>query len=261
VIDKISEQLSQSLEPTLVKVLLDAYQEAKRNFYLGDYRPNAVEGGRFCEAALRLLQETASLDVTPLDEKGRTEAIIQQLANIPSADQPDTVRLRIPRALRVVYDIRSSRNAVHINDEIDPNLQDATLVVSTLDWVLAEFLRLHHPGMSVDEAQKIVDGLVTRKAPVIQEFDGRPLLLRKDLTTAQACLVFLYRYRNDGIMGLQLMTWIPEKLRGAFSGSMMELVDDHRFVYHDRRDGRYLITRTGEQYVEKNRLFDMPDDS
>jgi hypothetical protein len=83
----------------------------------------------------------------------------------------DSIRLHIPRAIRVVYDIRNKRDAAHLADDIDPNLQDATLVISNLDWILAEFIRLYH-NVSADEAQKIIEGLVARKVPVIEDFDG-----------------------------------------------------------------------------------------
>jgi hypothetical protein len=82
--------------------------------------------------------------------------------------------------LRVVYDIRNTRDAAHLADNIDPNLQDATLVVSVLDWILAEFVRLHH-NVSPDEAQKLVEELVTRVAPVVQDFSGFLKLLNPNL--------------------------------------------------------------------------------
>ena len=46
----IEAELSSKLDAKLVKELLDAHAEAKRNFYLGGLRLSAVEGGRFCEA-------------------------------------------------------------------------------------------------------------------------------------------------------------------------------------------------------------------
>ena len=67
---------------------------------------------------------------------------------------PDAIRLHIPRTLRLVYDIRNKRDVAHLGPDIDPNLQDSTLVVSALDWVLAEFIRLYHAGMTPDNAQK-----------------------------------------------------------------------------------------------------------
>jgi hypothetical protein len=61
----IETQLASKLDATLVKELLDAHAEAKRNFYLGGLRLSAVEGGRFCEAAFRLLQHITESKYTP----------------------------------------------------------------------------------------------------------------------------------------------------------------------------------------------------
>ena len=69
----------------------------------------------------------------------------------------------------MVYDIRNKRDAAHLADDIDPNEQDATLVAATLDWVMAEFVRLHR-GVSADEAQKIIGSLVARSPPAVQNF-------------------------------------------------------------------------------------------
>jgi hypothetical protein len=53
-----------------------------------------------------------------------------------------------------------------LGDGIDPNLQDATLVVGVLDWVLAEFVRLYH-NVPANDVSKMVDGIVRRVAPGI----------------------------------------------------------------------------------------------
>jgi len=44
-------------------------QEAKRNFYLGGLRLSAVEGGRFCEATFRLLQQRTTGKFNALGNK------------------------------------------------------------------------------------------------------------------------------------------------------------------------------------------------
>jgi hypothetical protein len=133
-----------TLDPNLVDELLDSYEEAKSNYYLGGLRLSAVEGGRCCEAAFRLLQQRAFGKFDVLGKQLNAETVTKNLANLPRGSQPDSVRLHIPRALRVVYDVRNNRDAAHLADGIDPNLQDATLVAGVLDWVLAEFVRLHH---------------------------------------------------------------------------------------------------------------------
>src|SRR5688572_19963302 len=135
----------------IVAELLDAHAEAKHNFYLGGLRLSAVEGGRFCEAAFRALEELAGRPKTPLGKQLDTDKLISALANLSTTSHPDAIRLHIPRSLRVVYDIRNKRDAAHLADGIDPNLQDATLVVSVLDWVLSELVRLVH-NVSPNEA-------------------------------------------------------------------------------------------------------------
>jgi hypothetical protein len=143
-LDRIASNLKAKFEPRLVDELLSAYQEAKRNFFLGGLRLSAVEGGRFCEAAMRMLQQATTGSFTPLSQQIDSDRLFKQLREIPRGTQPDSIRLNIPRVIRVIYDIRNGRDAAHLADDIDPNLQDATLVISNIDWALAEFVRLYH---------------------------------------------------------------------------------------------------------------------
>src|SRR5437879_1481412 len=131
--------LVRSFDAKLADELLEAHSKAKENFYLGGMRLSAVEGCRFCEAAFRILQQITAGSFDPIGKQIDSEGIINRLSKIPTGAAPDSIRLHIPRALRVVYDIRNKRDAAHLADDIDPNLQDATLVASMLDWVLAEF--------------------------------------------------------------------------------------------------------------------------
>src|SRR5438445_3406975 len=153
--------LAARFDPVVVDELLNAHEEAKRNFYLGGLRLSAVEGGRFCEAAFRMLEQTTSGTFNLLGKDLDVEKLRDKLAKLPSAAHDDSIRLHIPRALRVVYDIRNKRDAAHLADNIDPNIQDSTLVISILDWVLAEFVRYYHT-VGADETRRIVDSLVTR---------------------------------------------------------------------------------------------------
>jgi hypothetical protein len=239
----------------LVDELIEAYVEAKRNYYLGGLRLSAVEGGRFCEAAYRILEERATKQYLPLGKQLDTEKLMHTLANLHPTAQPDAVRLHIPRALRVVYDIRNKRDAAHLADGIDPNLQDATLVVSILDWVLAEFMRLYH-NVPPNVAQGIVEGLVTRQAPAIQEFDGFLKVLNPRLEAGDHVLLLLYQRGSAGATYFDLSRWVPPAIRGVLNGTLTRLVDDHAFVHFDLP--LYYITITGVREVETRRLYEIP---
>lgn len=249
----IEGELTKQLDPTLVRELLDAHAEVKRNFYLGGLRLAEVEGGRFCEAAFRLLEQNAFGSHSPLGIQLDTEKLIGKLKNLAPGSRPDAVRLHIPRALRLVYDIRNKRDAAHLADGIDPNLQDGTLVVSTVDWVLAEFIRLYH-SVSADDAKAIVDDIVTRAAPIIQDFGGALKVLKPGLGASDHCLVLLYQCGEKSATIEQLRDWVRPAMRQNLKRTLNTMVDVRDLVHFDGT--RYRITRLGESDVESRRLVD-----
>lgn len=252
-ISAIRAGLESALDPLLVKELFEAYTESKRNYYLGNLRPTEVEGGRFCEAAFRMLQQRTKGTFAPVAQRLDTEKEILRLANIPAAaNESDSVRLHIPRALRVVYDIRNNRDAAHLADGIDPNLQDATLVISVLDWVLAEFVRFYH-NVSADEAQRIIEELVTRQAPVVQDFQGFLKVLNPRLSAGDHLLVLLYQRGGQGATYDELEEWSRPSMRDNLRRTLGNLTHDHAYVHFDGE--RHYITRTGMHEVEDRKLY------
>ena len=248
----IRQQLSTGIPAKLVDELLDAHAEAKRNFYLGGLRLSEVEGGRFCEAAFRILEHVVGGSHTPLGTPLATEKLIEKLGNFPKAAFSDSIRLHIPRALRMVYDIRNKRDAAHLADGIDPNLQDATLVVSALDWVLAELIRLYHK-VTPNQASAMVEAVVARSAPTIQDFDGFLKVLDPSLAAGDYVLLLLYQRGAQGAELRDLAAWVRPSMRPNLRRTLGRLVDDLAFAHHTGE--RYLITRRGKQEVERRKLL------
>jgi hypothetical protein len=75
----VASGLKKNLPANLIDELLAAYEEAKRNFYVGGLRLSAVEGGRFCEAAFRLLEQITTSKYTPLNKRLDTDKLILML--------------------------------------------------------------------------------------------------------------------------------------------------------------------------------------
>jgi len=246
----IRAQLGQVLDAGLVQELLQSHEEARRNFYLGGLRLSAVEGGRFCEAAYRILEQLGFGKFTPVGTQLDTDGIARRLSNIPAGSNSESVRLHIPRGLRVVYDIRNKRDAAHLADGIDPNMQDATLVVAVIDWVLAEFLRLMH-NVPANEAQATIERIVARRAPVIQDFNGH-LKVLKDLPASDYCLVLLYHRGNNGATFVKLKEWARPKMRKNLRRNLGALVNKKDLVH--QKGSTYYITHLGEQDVETRKL-------
>jgi hypothetical protein len=251
----LQSDLKTHFEDKLVEELLAAYEDAKLQYYASGLRLSAVEGGRFCEAAFRMLQEKTTGNFTPLGRMLDTEAIIKQLAELPGGSQPDSVRIHIPRALRVVYDIRNKRDAAHLADGIDPNLQDATFVASTIDWVLAEFVRLYH-GKSADEAQATIESLVTKKVPTVEDFGGVLKVLKPDLSDTDHVLLLLYQRGASGALFTELRDWVRQSMRPFLGETLKNLVDELALVHESTEDRRrrYRLTKLGIAEVENKRL-------
>ena len=240
------------IDGRLADELLDAHQEIKRSFYLGGHRLTGVEGGRFAEAVFRVLEQATTGRFTPLGRSLNTQGIIQALAGLPAGSQPDSIRLHIPRALRLIYDIRNNRDAAHLADDIDPNVQDATLVSTVADWVLAELLRLFH-NVPPEEAQQIVVSLVTRSAPVIQDFDGFLKVLDPTLGAGDRVLALLYQRGDEGATYEELEAWSHPRSLPNLRRTLTRLEQERAFIHE--RNGRYRITTTGQIEVERRELL------
>ncbi len=242
--------LTKGIPQRLVDEVLDSYVETKRRFHLGDHRPQEVEGGRFSEAVFRVLQHACRLPVTAV---GRSLPGVDQL--LPRFEsvtsQPDSIRIHIPRTLRLIYDIRNRRDAAHLGDGIDPNLQDATLVVGNMDWVMAELVRLYH-GVSADAAHLIIEELVTREVPAIQEIDGQPVILT-DLKPRDQAVLMLYRAGPKGASLDDLARSLRVSRKDHLKARLSALDAETMVLLHPAT-GLYHITAKGIRYVEQNRL-------
>lgn len=242
--------IASGLPADLVDEVLAAYVEAKRRYHLGDHRPQEVEGGRFSEGVFRLLQHACGLPVTRL---GKTLPSVDTL--LPTFEQargqPDSVRLHIPRTLKLIYDIRNKRDVAHLGDGIDPNLQDATLVTANMDWVLAELVRLYH-GVGPGEAQSTIEDLVTREVPAIQEIDGQPVILT-NLQPRDQALLMLYRAGAGGASLDDLAGWLRVSRKDHLRRRLLRL-DEEKLALMHPSNGRFYITEAGIRDVERRKL-------
>lgn len=248
-----------SIPDELIDALFDAYAEAKRRFYLSDHRPNEVEGGRFAEAAFRILELKVFGPYTPIGKQIPTvDKLVRTLESTGGHDPALTIH--IPRQLHSIYTIRNKRDVAHLGPDISPNLQDSTIVVGVMDWIMAEFVR-HYHQVSNTEAQQIIDGLVTREVPAIQMFGDYPKLLKDKVTLPEHLLVLLYRRGVEGATRTELGTWTAKAInrvpttreKGNLLAALGRL--DANGEVHIVGD-RVYITIQGQRRVDTKRLID-----
>lgn len=249
--DRIRRGFVASAVPTeLVDELFEAFSEAKRRFYRDDLRPSEIEGARFSEAVFRIMEWATTQTYTPLgNDLPKVPTLMGRLEQATTA--PDSVRFHIPRTLRLIYDVRNKRDVAHLGDGIDPNRQDATLVVRNMEWVMAELVRLYH-NVSAKEAHDIIADLVSKDVPLIQVFDGFPRIL-KPLRASDHALVLLYWRGGNGATYEELHAWARAPMRANLRRTLKAL--DEKDLIHLQSD-KYLLTRLGEADVEQRTLLE-----
>jgi hypothetical protein len=234
----------------LVDELVEAFAEAKRRFYRDDLRPSEIEGARFSEAVFRILEWATTQTYTPVgDTLPKVPTLMSKLEQATSAT--DSVRFHIPRTLRLIYDVRNKRDVAHLGDGIDPNQQDATMVVRNMEWVLAELVRLYH-NVSAKDAHGIIVDLVSKDVPLIQEFDGFPRVL-KQLRASDHFLVLLYWRGVEGASYDDLHAWARAPMRSNLKRTLTAL-DDRDFIH--LKGDKYILTQLGESDVENRKLLE-----
>ena len=251
-LNRIKQHLSASIDAVLVERLLECYSELKQNYYLGKHKPSELDSAHFAELVMRILQYITNPghSFTPLGKRlDNFDKEVARLAQLPAAGFHDSIRLHIPRALQAIYGVRSRRGVAHIGGDVSPNLSDSTFLTATCDWIMTEFVRLYYTS-SLEEAQKLVDSIAERKAPIIQDFSGYLKVLNPKLSVPNKILLLLYYRGEEGASTKELRHWIKTKSTSHIPTTLTNL--EHAKGYIHRDNSQCFITRNGIRFVEKN---------
>jgi hypothetical protein len=176
-----------------VKAALTHFTNAVNDFGQGDWEDSIAKTGKFVEAILKAIATHCEVSF----ESGRkfnANKIMNALAQLADGSYDESLRLLIPRACRTIYDIASNRGARHDPDEINPNSMDANVVMPVSAWILAEAIRYAQKGaVDPSQARDLVESLVEKKYPVVEEVDGRIYLHAKKKSAVDVGLVILAR--------------------------------------------------------------------
>jgi hypothetical protein len=252
-LNEIKQQLENTFDRQLLDKLFESHQLLTEHYYLGRYRPCALEGGRFAEVSLRMLQQALTGTFIPLgthitnftDETRKLEQLERTLK--------ESLRIQIPRTVQVVFDIRNKRDIGHTGGDVDANYSDATFSLVACNWILTEFLRIYYTS-DIDTAQKLVNSLVKVRIPLIQDFDGFLKILKPDLKVPDKVLSLLYYRGTEGATVKQLNEWLSHRVSGThMNNTLSRLEHDRAFIY--RKGDLCFITDTGRKYAEENIPF------
>jgi len=245
-LEDVKKNLSSRIDKELIDRLLEHYQKIKQNFWLNRDEECLEKVGKFVEIATRSLEHITLGAWTPFEKDLPILTTLQRFEQLPKNRFPESIRLLIPRILYSLYTFRSKRGGAHIKG-INPNHIDATYVIFSCDWVLSELLRLYHSD-DVSVIQELIDSIVDRKFPLIEEFGSDLKILNPDMSVKNKIIAVLYKSYPNFVPTGSLKKWIKTRSKTHIP-TVLKNLDENSFVYRDRM--RNKLTRKGIKYVEE----------
>lgn len=238
--------------------LISAYESVKRNHAEGRYESTGLAAGKFCEVVLRLLQHSVTGVSTPFGTRiSNYPDECRKIIASSSTSAVESLRTIIPRALVFMYTMRSKRGIGHVGGDVEANQIDTATLARLADWVICELIRIHH-GLSLEEAQDLVDALAMRTIPDIWEVSGKKRVLRQGLSASQQTLLLLYSEPTSFVLAEDLCEWVEYSQPSMFKRNVLRPLHKSRLIEFDEESAAVYLSPLGVREVERS-VLNAPD--
>jgi hypothetical protein len=236
--------------------IIKTYLELKRRYreaaYDAEWDTSGLSAGKFCETVLRFLQQHLTGSHAKFGTKINFDDECKRLIGLPVTAGLEALRVIMPRALTFLYTLRNKRAIGHTGGDVEANEIDAGTTVRLADWVICELIRVFH-GLSLEEAQVIVNALALRELPDVWAVAGKKRVLRKGLSYKQQTLLLLYG-EPEAIPVEDLVAWTEHSNATVYRRDVLKALHKDRLVEHDRESDLVYLSPLGINDVEKNIL-------
>lgn len=238
-LSSIPEELSSSL--------IREFQDINKNYFLNKWRHSQLDGGRFAEIVLRIIEFKIDGSYTPLNVSmsGKSGLIIKKAQSKTSL--PESLRFHIPKLVNLIIDFRNKRNVAHPG-KISSSQMDAIFVRQATDWILAELVRLE-TSLSSEESEKKVREIIEMPSPVVEDFGDHLKVLDTSLTKKNQIIVLCWKKYGTRISIQDILNWMKDKNKGRIVHYVQELDKKGILDFHN---GAVTLTIFGLTWVEKN---------
>lgn len=223
------------LPDPLRRDLLDAFNEIVKNYREHRWEPSELNGGKLCEAVYTICKgwlEGGNYPQRAEKPNRFPETCWAMMNTYQQVPNSRSARILIPRMMMGLYDIRNNRGVGHAGAEVDPNKMDATAVLYTAKWLVAELVRLLHT-LTTEEATAIVDGLIEREVAWVWTHEDTKRVLRQGLTWKQQALVLLLTEAGD-VAEADLFRWLEHPRLADFRQKVLNPLHKDRLIEYDK---------------------------
>jgi hypothetical protein len=223
----VNEMLKDKFGAKYADAAVRHFTEMTKDYQQREWADANTKAGRFVEATLKALWDEAG-EAVPKGRLFKAGVILDTIDK--KMTLPDSLRLTIPRACRWVYEIASNRGARHDADEVEANEMDASAVQALSSWILAEMVSYSQKGLDLAEAKAVVDSVMKRRYPFIEEIDGRVYVDIAESAREAAILILWHVYPKritEGDLFDQLRRHLYKKANAEMAIKRIQgLVDD-----------------------------------
>lgn len=225
--------ISVASDTGLADALLDTYRNLEKHYYLKSWKTSELDAGHFVEAARRFIEKKLTGSYTPIGTSlsNFNETVLRYYESQPGHE---SYRILIPRTLFAAYTVRNKRGVGHLG-LVSPSHTDATLILSSCKWALAEIVRLES-NLTLDQTASLVDSIVERTTEHIWEHGGIKRVLADGLTIPHQVLILLFDSSPQSSGSLKVSVecrtekYFSRVLRGLHSDRLIELSADSQCV-------------------------------
>jgi len=250
---QIVASLSPSLPQEIIEHLVNEYQSIKQNLAYRRFRPSELDGGRFGECMLRLFQHLDGKQYTPFGIQVKdSDTIINRMQNISGLH--DSIRLHIPKLVKLLIDVRNRRNVAHVGGDIDPNFSDSIFISQMSDWIMTEMVRVFY-ACSIEDANKIVTAINEIHVPIVASVDGFIRIQNTGLDATKKVLVILYNKNPEKVSDTDLIRWLEYSNTSRFRKNILKDLHTDALIHY--QNAFCSLLPKGILYVEQNIPMDI----
>jgi len=234
--------------------LINAYEKLKRDHVEGRYEAAGLAAGKLCEVVIRLLQQVVLGQFTAFGVKivNFTDEC-RRIEGAPAASAVESLRVVVPRALNFLYTMRNKRGIGHVGGDVEANAIDSATLARLADWIVCELIRVYH-GLSLEEAQDLVDNLALRQLPDIWEVGGKRRVLL-GLSASDQVLLLLYSDPSSFVLAEDLCSWVEYSQPSMFRRNVLRPLHKKRLLEFDEESGVVYLSPVGTREVEERVLI------
>lgn len=237
--------------------IIDNYLELKhrafKSAYSNEHDTVGITAGKFCETLLRFLQQTLSGNYIPFGTAVNMSAELGKSEKSPKTSGNESLRLIIPRAIGLIYTLRSKRGISHVGGEIEANAVDISTILKISDWIIVELARIYH-DMPFEDAQGLVDSINTKEIPAVWEINGKKRVLKTGLNASDKILLLLYSDINNQAASEDLFEWTEYSNFTVFKSQTLKNMHKANLIEYDKELEYVHLSPIGVREVEQRIL-------